>query len=462
MKGARRVPSRLLLRAIGACRWGAKQAKVATMTRHLQPNAFSIVAWASALACVSCSLDASPSGSSQTAPIPLVLVSDTGELVCWPAIDRARTPIAHLCSKSRYLGPADPIVIELELNPWVRFLSDDSAGIDLRATLASLVVSVNRFDQEPTHHLVRVPRHGLVWDLVFTVSAMGLETGNVTLAWNGPAPQLGPGWLAISLSGSIHQLDGEQLDFVTNPVEIDIAPDSLSRLAISDLEHRAKGKITEVLDLHGKHPNKLEPCRYEGETRDGLRRVVCQGEHQGSYMWAQFVGLFHESGRLVRVDSGTKSGCVAAGTTVVTPQGNRLVERLRVGDVLLGYDVIAQENRWVQLEALRTNKAVRLTMINDRLSLTPEHPVWADGAWRPAGEITSAARLRLETGEAFPATLQTRAADHTKVFDLQVSSPHTFFASGILVHNKRFGHPAPTNLACDAKMPDCGDETGAR
>ena len=69
------------------------------------------------------------------------------------------------------------------------------------------------------------------------------------------------------------------------------------------------------------------------------------------------------------------------------------------------------------------------------LRVTAEHPVWADGRWTRAGEVPVKARLIGQGGEPL---LAGPLADEgaTTVYDLTVTEPHTFFAGGVLVHNK--------------------------
>jgi len=65
--------------------------------------------------------------------------------------------------------------------------------------------------------------------------------------------------------------------------------------------------------------------------------------------------------------------------------------------------------------------------------LTFEHPVFTGGDFAPVGELGPKAQLHTPLGVT---TMSIRGGDIREVFDVVVSPPHTFYAGGILVHNK--------------------------
>jgi hypothetical protein len=62
--------------------------------------------------------------------------------------------------------------------------------------------------------------------------------------------------------------------------------------------------------------------------------------------------------------------------------------------------------------------------------------VYADGAWKPAGEVGPDQVLLAADLGTVKAGQAKRLAGRVEVFDLTVDGPHTFFAGGFLVHNK--------------------------
>jgi hypothetical protein len=114
--------------------------------------------------------------------------------------------------------------------------------------------------------------------------------------------------------------------------------------------------------------------------------------------------------------------------------GAVLVEQLRVGDELVSYDLERGRRARSRVRLIEPAHAERLFVIG-RLRVTAEHPIFADGRWTPAREVRPGARLLSSDLEATAAEPLSLAAP-TTVFAIGVSSPHNYFAGGLLVHNK--------------------------
>lgn len=130
--------------------------------------------------------------------------------------------------------------------------------------------------------------------------------------------------------------------------------------------------------------------------------------------------------------------CFVAGTMVDTPDGERPIEEIKVGDEVVVWDFglaapvaspVTQTFRHYDSETL-------LTIItedwNRHVTTTPEHPFWAGGAWTPAGDLREGDQLGPHTIAAIRA-----AACFEPVYNLHVEhDDHCYFANGYLVHNK--------------------------
>ena len=121
-------------------------------------------------------------------------------------------------------------------------------------------------------------------------------------------------------------------------------------------------------------------------------------------------------------------GCFPTGTLVRTPRGEMAIEKLRPGDV-----VLAGSGEATQVEATFATRAHVLTLRTDAgtLRTTSEHPLLcANGQFRDAGLLARGDRLPAAT------VIDFETGPVETVYNLRVGPPHTFVASGFVVHNK--------------------------
>ncbi|HEU4411960.1 MAG TPA: Hint domain-containing protein [Polyangiaceae bacterium] len=153
--------------------------------------------------------------------------------------------------------------------------------------------------------------------------------------------------------------------------------------------------------------------------------------------------------------------CFVAGTLVATPSGPRPIESLAVGDEVWSLDPGVGELVRRRVVALHRGlvREVRTLRAGGRSlrGVTPSHPVYSQtrAAFVPVRELREGeALLALEGAGAAPQTIDAVAADERAaaeiaIYNLSVEGPeHTYFADGLLVHNKS----APTNY-CPAIAP---------
>jgi hypothetical protein len=128
--------------------------------------------------------------------------------------------------------------------------------------------------------------------------------------------------------------------------------------------------------------------------------------------------------------------CLSAGTPVLAEMGEVAVEALRPGDRVWGYDLLRRERVLTRVRAVRESFAAETVVLGDSLRVTASHPVLVSGVWKPAGEVRGGDLLLGADGK--DRLLQHRApmTGLARVFDIEVESPHDFFAGGFLVHNK--------------------------
>jgi predicted lipid-binding transport protein (Tim44 family) len=147
-----------------------------------------------------------------------------------------------------------------------------------------------------------------------------------------------------------------------------------------------------------------------------------------------------------------KGGCFPAGTLVTTPGGDRPIETLAPGDLVVAID---DAGRAVQtrVQARYETVAARFTLTTDtgRLVTTAEHPLrGTDGQFREAASFRPGDLLSTwHRGRLHATAVRTveSASDLVTVYNLRVGEPHTFVADGYVVHNKGGGcFPAGTGI----------------
>src|SRR5438552_10108519 len=147
-----------------------------------------------------------------------------------------------------------------------------------------------------------------------------------------------------------------------------------------------------------------------------------------------------------------KGGCFPSGTPVLTPQGEVFIETLRPGDVVLGVDERGRTvSTVVSATYMARSRLLVLKTVLGELRTTVEHPLeMENGHFRDAGECRPGERIvTLRNGHLRPVAVLSRTESEAPVtvFNVQVGPPHTFVASGFVVHNKGGGcFPAGTKV----------------
>ena len=75
-------------------------------------------------------------------------------------------------------------------------------------------------------------------------------------------------------------------------------------------------------------------------------------------------------------------------------------------------------------------------LINDKLKVTANHLVYSNGQWLEIGKLKIGDKLLNSQGKIEIITSVKGVNSKIKVYNLEVSPYHTYFAEGYLVHNK--------------------------
>ena len=130
-------------------------------------------------------------------------------------------------------------------------------------------------------------------------------------------------------------------------------------------------------------------------------------------------------------------GCFLAGTMISTLSGPKAVELVGVGDQVLSYDEEGN-HQWALVEGSIKVLKTEFFSINGKLSVTADHPFFVDGNWVNAEDLRIGDRLVGQDSAEIEIASIEQVNKGVRVYNIDVIAPDTFFANGILVHNKSF------------------------
>ena len=162
--------------------------------------------------------------------------------------------------------------------------------------------------------------------------------------------------------------------------------------------------------------------------------------------------LFLGSFVIATIASGCGDSCFVRGTRIATPTGDRHIEDIAVGDVILAYShtehaVVPRRVVAIHRSVARETRTVVVANgeAERRLRATPSHPFWVESRREYVAvrdlRAGDALLLRTSTGlrEAIvqSITAEEAALPSVDVFNISVETPESnYFAERVLVHNK--------------------------
>ncbi len=179
--------------------------------------------------------------------------------------------------------------------------------------------------------------------------------------------------------------------------------------------------------------------------------------------WQNYTDYYHPDDRPVYGTQDTSSvyilppaqssgpvECFARGTPVWTKTGERPIEALQIGDLVLSQNVNTGEIRYKPVIARTLRPAgpiVQISTGDEKLLATRGHPLWVDGVgWRMAKELGDGAVLNALVGTERIQAVQSAAEAET--YNLVVEDFNTYFVgrSGILAHDNTPRRPTRATL----------------
>ena len=135
--------------------------------------------------------------------------------------------------------------------------------------------------------------------------------------------------------------------------------------------------------------------------------------------------------------------CFVAGTKVKTPDGDKNIEDIAIGDEVYAYDAETGETGIKHVLRTKVSDATELahvTIDGETIDATPTHPFYVIGyGFKPARELLVGEKVLLlngETKEVEDVTIE-HLDGPVKVYNFEVEDWHTYYVTeqGVLVHN---------------------------
>ena len=267
-----------------------------------------------------------------------------------------------------------------------------------------------------------------------------------TAKWSLPWADAGdwlkaPGRYELTLAGELALASGPR-SFSSAPIGVDVKE---GLRPIVELEELAGGFARDQLGLRAR-PEPSKPSLEDEADNLVVRFFVT--DRRDPYKKRFVETILERNGKLLSLRSIEIFTCVARGTAIATPDGPRGVEELAVGDAVIAFDVDSGRSSVTRVEAIVASHGEPLFEVTPGLRLTGRHPVHADGRWVEAEALAGGSELM--TLDAQPVVASPRRIDGgDTVYDLSVGWPHTYFAGGVLVHNKIAESPGARSIRED-------------
>lgn len=133
--------------------------------------------------------------------------------------------------------------------------------------------------------------------------------------------------------------------------------------------------------------------------------------------------------------------CFTAGTTVLTELGDKPIEAIKVGDMVLAKNPDTGEVAYKRVNQLY-QKEIEVSWVisigNEKLTTTDLHPFWVHGkGWILTKDLAAGDLLESDDGSLIPIESIDRKEERQQVYNISVSDFHTYFVSnlGIFTHN---------------------------
>jgi hypothetical protein len=233
----------------------------------------------------------------------------------------------------------------------------------------------------------------------------------------------------------------------------------LADRGVIGLDGRFTGETVQDFADYSGHLNSIESATYKGVKEDLKEQATLSGMYNTKGTISEMLGtdLSGEGGGGTAngatgggtanggkdagdSDGPSVDGCFLAGTIVITTEGDKLIEEIEVGEVLIGLD--GSENEVLELRR-RTVGNRRIASINGSgFFITEDHPIYANGVWTSCSLLSTMMyepKLYSELGmkaSDLGNVEYTTVDPNTTVYNFKLDGNNTYTANGFIVHNK--------------------------
>jgi hypothetical protein len=127
--------------------------------------------------------------------------------------------------------------------------------------------------------------------------------------------------------------------------------------------------------------------------------------------------------------------CFLPDTMITTQNGDKMIKDIKVGDVVTSYNEVSNRIESNKVTELYTRETDSYLLINGKLKVTSNHPMFVNGKWMEIGRAKVGDKLKTLNGEEKIFSIK-EVKGSVEVFNLEVEKSHTYYAQGYLAHNK--------------------------
>lgn len=139
------------------------------------------------------------------------------------------------------------------------------------------------------------------------------------------------------------------------------------------------------------------------------------------------------------VNQAEGGGCFAQGSLVMMADGSKkAIETVKPGDRIASFD--SPQTKKIlskKVTAVSKQEDIGTIIINTTLSVTPDHYLFVNNGWMQAGSVQVGDDLMDADGNPVLVTSVEWVLGKTSVYNLEIEGTHTYFVSGLYVHNQK-------------------------